>query len=136
MRLQNWCEYRFPLPTVAASLTVVNALHVRVCRYLENLGRRPSPDELLRVSIHILRGLQFLHNGPTAVVHRDLKPENILVFVIDGHLVAKIADVGLARNETYFGTHSFAGAVAGTPMYMVRVYVCVRACECVGILCM
>ena len=35
-----------------------------------------------------------VHRRPEAVVHRDVKPENVL---LDVHLTAKLADVGLAK---------------------------------------
>lgn len=37
----------------------------------------------------------YLHlRRPEAVLHRDIKPENVL---LDAHLTAKLADVGLAK---------------------------------------
>jgi serine/threonine protein kinase len=47
----------------------------------------------LEVSLHVCRGMQFLHDA-AGIVHRDLKPENILM-TSEG--VAKIADFGLVR---------------------------------------
>ena len=53
------------------------------------LGRR------YRVGAGIARGLAYLHAHRPAVLHRDVKSPNVLVDVGD---VAKLCDVGLARN--------------------------------------
>ena len=48
-----------------------------------------------RIAAEIATGLLFLHQAkPEPLVHRDLKPANIL---LDGHMISKISDVGLAR---------------------------------------
>jgi serine/threonine protein kinase len=48
-----------------------------------------------RVATEVCRGLVYLHlRRPQAVLHRDIKPENVL---LDAHLTAKLADVGLAK---------------------------------------
>ncbi|XP_078157996.1 U-box domain-containing protein 52-like isoform X3 [Carex rostrata] len=48
-----------------------------------------------RIAAEVATGLLFLHQTkPEPLVHRDLKPANIL---LDGNLVSKISDVGLAR---------------------------------------
>ncbi|KAJ3696220.1 hypothetical protein LUZ60_001597 [Juncus effusus] len=56
----------------------------------------PLPWQLrFKIASEIATGLLFLHQQrPEPLVHRDLKPANIL---LDSNLVAKIADVGLAR---------------------------------------
>ncbi|CAI5488136.1 unnamed protein product, partial [Closterium sp. Naga37s-1] len=48
----------------------------------------------LRIAAEVASALLVLHNRPVPIVHRDLKPANIL---LDKNLVAKLADVGLAR---------------------------------------
>ncbi|KAH0864080.1 hypothetical protein HID58_081291 [Brassica napus] len=51
-----------------------------------------------RIAAEIATGLLFLHQAkPEPLVHRDLKPANIL---LDGHMISKISDVGLARLQT------------------------------------
>ena len=74
------------------------------------LGRR------YRVSAGIARGLAYLHAHRPAILHRDVKSPNVLVDVGD---VAKLCDVGLARNAG-LGDASRAAMTAGcgTPQWM------------------
>ena len=48
----------------------------------------------LRIFAEVSSALLYLHQNDPPIVHRDLKPDNIL---LDGHLISKIGDVGLAR---------------------------------------
>ena len=74
------------------------------------LGRR------YRVGAGIARGLAYLHAHRPPVLHRDVKSPNVLVDVGD---VAKLCDVGLARNAG-LGDASRAAMTAGcgTPQWM------------------
>ncbi|CAL4951321.1 unnamed protein product [Urochloa decumbens] len=50
---------------------------------------------LLKISIGIARGLEYLHQGcNTRIIHFDIKPHNIL---LDSDFCPKIADFGLAK---------------------------------------
>src|SRR5262249_55987690 len=53
------------------------------------------------------------------IVHRDIKPENIFLTEIDGELVVKLLDFGIAKQTQAagFGVTS-TGAMVGTPYYM------------------
>jgi serine/threonine protein kinase len=69
-----------------------------------------------RVATEVCRGLVYLHlRRPEAVLHRDIKPENVL---LDAHLTAKLADVGLAKFMPH-RTNSMeaAGAAPSTHMF-------------------
>ncbi|KAL0651525.1 hypothetical protein Bca4012_094216 [Brassica carinata] len=73
-----------------------------------------------RIAAEIATGLLFLHQAkPEPLVHRDLKPANIL---LDGHMISKISDVGLARlvppavADSF--THYHMTAAAGTFCYI------------------
>jgi len=72
----------------------------------------------LKIAKDIAAGLTHIHSQ--SILHRDLKPANVLLAKIDGVLIAKVADVGLAR--TLHGTRQYmsakAGGGAGTPQYM------------------
>ena len=74
------------------------------------LGRR------YRVGAGVARGLAYLHAHRPPVLHRDVKSPNVLVDVGD---VAKLCDVGLARNAG-LGDQSRAAMTAGcgTPQWM------------------
>lgn len=67
-----------------------------------------------------LEGLAFVHEK--GLVHRDLKPENILLKGQRQTRVAKIGDLGFAKNfeQAGFSGMTVTGAYAGTPAYMPR----------------
>jgi len=72
-------------------------------------------DQVDHLAEGILRGVGAAHAAGT--IHRDLKPANILIEVVDGIVVPKVTDFGLAKafdgyNETA------AGTMMGTPQYM------------------
>ncbi|CAI5928279.1 unnamed protein product [Closterium sp. NIES-64] len=67
----------------------------------DKLGPLKTPDAVplswvdrLRIFSEISSALLYLHQNEPPIVHRDLKPDNIL---LDGHMMSKIGDVGLAR---------------------------------------
>ena len=64
---------------------------------LDNL-LETSPDIPLEVKVHLLtgtaRGVVYLHSHTPPIAHRDLTARNIL---IDSGLIAKIADLGVAK---------------------------------------
>jgi hypothetical protein len=81
---------------------------------LKNLIKQGSvftADEVVRVTMEILKGLSYTHK--LNIVHRDIKPANI--FITDKGEV-KIADFGIARMDDSELTQ--VGSVLGTPSYM------------------
>lgn len=68
-------------------------------------------DEIIRICIHICRGLEHAHEN--GIVHRDLKPENVLLEK-DG--TVKLVDFGIARSDVTRFTS--AGNIAGTVNYL------------------
>ena len=67
-----------------------------------------------------LEGLAFVHGK--GLVHRDLKPENILLRGQRQNRIAKIGDLGFAKNfeQAGFSGMTVTGAYAGTPVFMPR----------------
>ena len=56
-------------------------------------------DETASIVYQILKALKYLHEREKPMAHRDLKPDNILVDVIDGQIICKLTDFGLAFEE-------------------------------------
>ncbi|KAL5546796.1 hypothetical protein UlMin_006483 [Ulmus minor] len=54
----------------------------------------PSIDQVLMISLHLAKSLQYLHN--LGILHRDVKPANIL---LDKDLHPHLADFGLAEHK-------------------------------------
>lgn len=76
--------------------------------------------ERLGLLMQACEGVQHAHQK--AIIHRDLKPANVLVVEVDGKLMPRIIDFGLAKAATphAFGeiTLTQVGAPVGTPAYM------------------
>jgi serine/threonine protein kinase len=50
------------------------------------------------IASDVARGIRFLHVSATPpIIHQDVKSDNVLLDMIDGQLVAKLADFGTAR---------------------------------------
>jgi len=73
----------------------------------------------LGVFRQIVAGVAAAH--ALGIVHRDLKPQNILVEEVDGALLVKVSDFGIAAGmaeEETLGTLTRTGVSMGTPAYM------------------
>ncbi len=66
-------------------------------RDLLEYEQRLSLEKILKLTIDILSGLEYIHN--CQVIHGDIKPENILLNLNSRGLVAKISDFGIAKFE-------------------------------------
>jgi formylglycine-generating enzyme required for sulfatase activity len=86
-----------------------------VALVMEYVPARTLAEFAAEVADGMLAGLQAAHEH--GVVHRDLKPGNVLVEEVDGHLVARIIDFGIAR-ILEGTTYTLSGAVLGTCRYM------------------
>ena len=54
-------------------------------------------SQLVLFITHIVDGVHYMHSLDPPMIHRDLKTENIFIKTINGNLVLKIGDLGLAR---------------------------------------
>ncbi|RYD49177.1 MAG: serine/threonine protein kinase, partial [Verrucomicrobiaceae bacterium] len=79
--------------------------------------------ERLGLFIDVCHAVQHAHQK--AILHRDLKPSNILIAEVDGKMVPKVIDFGIAKalgvsdevlKSSLLATR--AGVVIGTPDYM------------------
>lgn len=91
-----------------------------VADYMAANGGKLSPALALPIMLQALAGLTHAH--VSGVVHRDLKPSNILLSGTPADPVAKIADLGLAKNfdKAGFSGMTVTGAYAGTPVFMPK----------------
>lgn len=76
--------------------------------------------EAAPLMLQSLEGLAFVHGK--GLVHRDLKPENILLKGQRQNRIAKIGDLGLAKNfdQAGFSGMTITGTYAGTSAFMPR----------------
>ncbi|MEM9382305.1 MAG: serine/threonine-protein kinase [Planctomycetota bacterium] len=82
--------------------------------------RRLSILERLNVFLDLCAAVQHAHQR--GVIHRDLKPSNVLVAEVDGRVVPKVIDFGIAKATSEDLTEATLfteqGQVIGTPVYM------------------
>ena len=76
---------------------------------------RLAPVEAVEVAIRVAEALEYAHEA--GIIHCDIKPDNIMV---DKRGMAKLADLGLARQHSGVGAESgtFHGIGMGTPHYV------------------
>jgi serine/threonine-protein kinase len=82
-------------------------------------SRRLAPNEVDDLARGILSGVAEAHRH--GLVHRDLKPANVLLKLVDGVLIPKVADFGLAKvlgGVDSGGGRTRTGSTMGTPHYM------------------
>ncbi len=79
---------------------------------LRKSGAMPE-KQALNIALQITKALD--HANANSMVHRDIKPDNIML-TCDG--VAKLCDLGLARQEGIDASLTQAGQTVGTPHYI------------------
>lgn len=69
------------------------------------------------IVVQLCKALARVHE--LGVVHRDLKPGNVFLTDVDGDLVVKLVDFGIAKQSDPEALQATSdGAVLGTPVYM------------------
>ena len=83
-------------------------------------GGKLALSEAGPIMVQALDGLAFAHKKE--IVHRDLKPANILLAGTKSQRIAKVSDLGLAKNfqKAGFSGMTVTGSYAGTPAFMPR----------------
>lgn len=88
---------------------------LRLCR-----ERQLPIHERIDLFLAVLDAVQHAHQK--AVVHRDLSANNVLVATVDGRLLPKIIDFGIAKSLAdpllVGGAMTMRGTLMGTPEYM------------------
>ncbi len=80
---------------------------------------RIPPEFLAHIMRHVSRAVGKGHAA--GIVHRDLKPDNIFLTYVDGDVVCKVLDFGIAKFQQPLGevaATTRTGALMGTPYYM------------------
>ncbi|MEM6569856.1 MAG: serine/threonine-protein kinase [Planctomycetota bacterium] len=94
------------------------AAGIELTRFCDD--RRLSIHERLHVFLDLCAAVQHAHQR--GVIHRDLKPSNVLVAEMDGRIVPKVIDFGIAKATSEDLTEATLfteqGQVIGTPVYM------------------
>ena len=69
------------------------------------------------VASQVLAGLDHIHRR--GLLHRDISPDNVmLTYDADDRLIAKIIDLGIAKDTNTVSTDTMAGVLVGNPKYM------------------
>ena len=103
----------YPTPQAKLPWLVMELMETSLKRFLEehSIEKVPFPVKL-SILVDTAQGLEFLHSQD--IIHRDLSSNNVL---LTKHLVAKIADLGVAKaieqNKTKTQTRA-----PGTPHFM------------------
>ena len=82
--------------------------------YHQNADPCMTLSEKIVILKQVCQGIQHLHSQEPPVAHRDLKPANVLITEVDGKIIAKICDLGIAKetqreryHQTNVGTYPY-----------------------------
>jgi serine/threonine protein kinase len=88
----------------------------------EDLGARLARDITVEPELfadwlsQAAKGLSRAH--AKGIVHRDIKPENIFLCDVDGEIVVKLLDFGIAKSEAGQFAQTAPGDVLGTALFL------------------
>jgi serine/threonine protein kinase len=85
---------------------------------IETHQRLPLKD-VFDLGLQLAQALVHLHKND--IIHRDIKPANVLISVVNGRRLAKLADLGLAKqldDDQAVGGLTMEGKPLGSPSYM------------------
>ena len=120
-RVVQFIGVRF-LPGLRLPALVMERLACRLHDLLEPIPALPVKPYIplyLKCSLirDVARGLAYLHRRTPPVIHRDLTARNIL---LDSAMVAKIADLGVARIVRHLLSAAAMTKAPGASVYMLR----------------
>lgn len=83
---------------------------------LSDHGATPGARWAVDVATQLLAALAFAHEQ--GIVHRDVKPSNVIVLEVEGRVVARLMDFGIAKVLGNEKARTVAGSALGTLAYM------------------
>ncbi|HSO00291.1 MAG TPA: protein kinase, partial [Candidatus Nanopelagicales bacterium] len=98
-------------PYIAMELLEGELLGKRLKR-LGQLGLRETAMIVTQVAKALTRAHQL------GIVHRDIKPDNIFLTDVDGEVIVKVIDFGVAKQSDEDVGMTTTGSMVGTPLYM------------------
>ena len=103
----------YPTPQTKLPWLVIEIMETNLKGFLENHEKGKVPLHFkLSILVDVAQGLEFLHGQD--IIHRDLSSNNVL---LTKHLVAKIADLGVAKVMVQ-STRKTQTKAPGTPDFM------------------
>ena len=103
----------YPTPQATLPWLVMEIMETNLKGFLENHEEQKVPLHFkLSILVDVAQGLEFLHGQD--IIHRDLSSNNVL---LTKHLVAKIADLGVAKVMVQ-STRKTQTKAPGTPDFM------------------
>ena len=78
------------------------------------LKNKIATDQRFDIMVQVTKGIRHLHHLDPPIVHRDIKPGNIVLTEVDGKIIAKLCDFGIAKPTEHEGGfpksfHTFCG---------------------------
>ena len=76
-------------------------------------------DKRFDIMVQVTKGIRHLHHLEQPIAHRDIKPGNIVLTEVNGKIVAKLCDMGIAKAvDKQAGAAKSFHTYCGTEAYM------------------